>query len=395
MADTSATIVSKTKAFAKDITKFLTDARLKKEAALKKAGKDPDKILVKVSFELSTGKGSISRTPQAQAESVSKNKSWTCAGAHMVDKARHVKMLYGAPGKKPKTSWDVAGAFGSKEQHFMTKPALQTKWKALMKKHGLKNFKGQDGWGEGDAFHFELADSKVPKSDKRVQACLIHYAKITRIDGKPRNNSFETGHWKTHLKPHIDKAEKEAKKAEEAARLEAVKSFRWSDTVKISHKLLSNANTSVHKAAKPPKPILPPSVVDVGKEKVKRVSVGQAWVWDSLLQSLFEKVGLSPTSGFDVKLSAGLTYESVTFERAAQSYIRNVIPSATLVYNTPVSRLCKMSVAVSGTITLAKSSLKPTGTLTYDITFTTSMDSEKGKVVITIDGPKATAVLKT
>lgn len=134
MPDSASTITSKVKAFAKDITAYLTAERLKQEKALKKAGKDPEATLVKVSFEYSASTGSLSRTPEQQANFVSKGTSWTCAGSHLVDKARHVKMLYGPVGKKPGVSWDLKGAFGSKEQHFMTLSTLQTKWAALMQK---------------------------------------------------------------------------------------------------------------------------------------------------------------------------------------------------------------------------------------------------------------------
>ena len=44
--------------------------------------------------------------------------------------------------------------------------------------------------GDGDAFHLELALSKITKTDERAKACMEEYVKLTRVSSKP-NNKFE------------------------------------------------------------------------------------------------------------------------------------------------------------------------------------------------------------
>jgi hypothetical protein len=41
------------------------------------------------------------------------------------------------------------------------------------------------------SFHLELPDSKLDHSDSRVVACFEEYAKLTRKDGKSKNDKFE------------------------------------------------------------------------------------------------------------------------------------------------------------------------------------------------------------
>lgn len=394
MPDVSGTIVAKVTAFAKDITAYLTAERLKKEKELKKAGKDPDAILVKVSFAYSSGKGSVSRTPEKQAEAVSNGRSWTCSGAHMVDKARHVKMLYGAPGKKPKTSWDLKGAFGSEEKHFVTLADLKTKWAKLMTKHDLKNYKGKDGWGAGDEFHFELDDSKVPRSDKRVQACLLHYATITRLEGKPKNKSFESGSWKTALKPHLDKVQAELDKRAAEKKREELKALRVQGAIKGSAKLLNGANKSGSSIESKWPEISPPKDVDAGKAKVKKVTGGSALVWDSLGRSVFEKLGLAETKGFDVQIKVGVSYEYVEYANLSQTFIRNLVLTGSVIYNTPIARWLSSTVVATSNISLTTSSLIPTGAIDFDVDFKTPLDKERKKVSVVITGDKVKATTR-
>ncbi|MEO0401149.1 MAG: hypothetical protein AAF214_02125 [Pseudomonadota bacterium] len=391
MPDAAGTITTKVKAFAKDITAYLTAERLKKEKALKKAGKDADATLVKVSFEYSSSAGSVSRTPEKQAEYVSKGTSWTCAGSHLVDKARHVKMLYGAAGSKPGVSWDLKGAFGAKDHHFMTLSTLQTKWAALMKKHDLKNHKGGDGWGKGDAFHFELDDSKVPRSDKRVQACLLHYAKLTRLEGKPKNTKFENGSWKSDLKPVLAKIQAEADKRAQEAKREEMKKLRIGAEIKGTAKLLQGANKSSHASNTSWASMVAPVHEDRGKETVRKVSGGSALVWDSLGRSLFEKLGMAETKGFDVQVKASVAFELVQYANLSQSFIRNLVPTASVVYNTPVARWLSMSVTGTSRIILKANGADPAGTVVFDVVFKSPLASEKRKILIDITGSKVKA----
>jgi hypothetical protein len=264
-----------------------------------------------------------------------------------------------------------------------------------MSTHGLKNHKGKDGWGDGDEFHFELPDSKVPKSDKRVQACLIHYAKITRVDGEKRNTKFESDpNWKAALKEHLQKYEALAEKLKEEAHRNEMKKLRLEGTSKSSESLLRGSNKTGSADGKPFADILPASAFDSGKLTAKKISIGNAMVWDSLARSIFEKLGLSETSGFDVKLSCGVTYEHITYENLSQSFIRNIVPHVVLIYNTPVAKMMAMSVDVAGEIALTKSALTPKGGFIFTFKLTSPIDTEKGRIEIEIDGAKAKASLR-
>jgi hypothetical protein len=206
--DDSSNVETLVKNFAKDMTgeaAKLRKARLEKQkkdqgGAKDKAGKKsaPASVPV-VTFSLSQNKQSKSRTPAEQAQEVAKGKSWVCWGAHMADKARHVLMKVDG-----KVSWDAAKALG---EDFKT---FKDKWGQVMKKYGLKNFKGGDGWGAGDEFHLELADSKMSRTDDRALACLDEYARLTREKGQKQNAKFEKEYEK-ELKPYIEKYEKAKK----------------------------------------------------------------------------------------------------------------------------------------------------------------------------------------
>ena len=193
-------IESKVKEFAKAMDKACADLR---KARMEKAKKDGDKKDDKkkgdppvVTWVLSTGAVAKVRTPEEQAEQVVANKSWTCQSAHMTDNARHVLMKVDG-----KVNWDPKKTMGDDFE------AFKKLWGEAMKKQGLKNYKGQDGWGAGDEFHLETPDAKLEKSDKRVQACFEEYAKLTRKDGKSKNDKFEETYAKD-LEPYIKKFEK-------------------------------------------------------------------------------------------------------------------------------------------------------------------------------------------
>lgn len=395
MPDTASVIESKVKAFARDITKFLNGKREAKVNELRKKGDaKADEKLVKVHFTYSAGKGSVSRSPEQQATYVSNGTSWTCAGAHMLDKARHVFMHYGAAGKKPKKSWAVSEAFGNKDHHFVTLSDLKTKWASLMKTHGLKNHNGKDGWGEGDAFHFELPDSKVPRGDKRVQACLAHYAKLTRIDGKSRNTSFETGSWKSVLKPHLEKAEKKKAEEERKQRQDELKKMRFDGQIKGKETLMNGVNSSKTVSGANWGKIDVPSPIDSGGAKTRKVSGGGARQWDSLARSIFEKLGLLETKGFDVKLVCGVSYTLITYQNLSQNFVADVTPTCGVVYNTPAAKAMKMKVDVSGQVGLTKSQTEPAGTLVFKYVLTSPIDTEKGQITLTIKGAKVTCSVK-
>jgi hypothetical protein len=208
--DTSTDIESLVKQFAKDMTavcevlKKVRATRIKaaadKAAAKKDAKAEPkEEELPEITFALDPGAATKVRTPAEQAKQVADGKSWVCWGAHMADKARHVIMK--ADGK---LVWEPKKIMGAEYE------AFKKSWGTVMKTRGLKNAKGADGWYDGDAFHLEMPDSKIAKTDERVEACLCEYVKLTRDAGKT-NDKFEKDYAKL-LKPHIEKYEKANKK---------------------------------------------------------------------------------------------------------------------------------------------------------------------------------------
>jgi hypothetical protein len=212
--DASTDIESLTKSFATDMTdacavlRKTRIAQTKKDADKAAKDKNGDKKKAdkkpadppEVSFALSKNADSNCRTPAEQAEQVVAGRSWVCWGAHMADKARHVLMK--ADGK---VTWDAKTAMGDDFD------AFKKKWGEVMKAKGLKNARGGDGWYDGDAFHLEMADSKISKTDDRVKACLEEYARLSRKENKGKNERFEKD-YAGLLKDYLKKYEKQADK---------------------------------------------------------------------------------------------------------------------------------------------------------------------------------------
>lgn len=216
--DATTDIESLVKDFAKDMTAEadkLRKARLeqqkkdeaaaKKEAEKAKADKKPadkkaaEKKVVpppEVTFALSPTKESKSRTPAEQAELLVAGSTKVCWSAHMADKARHVLMKVDG-----KVAWEAKKAFGEDFE------AFKKKWGEVMKKYGLKNAAGGDGWPTWDEFHLELPNAKVARTDERACACLDEYARLTRKEGKKQNADFEKTYAKL-LKTFVEKYEK-------------------------------------------------------------------------------------------------------------------------------------------------------------------------------------------
>ena len=184
----------------------------------------PEDRVVKLTFKVATAAVTKKRTGLEQAQSVLKGRSWTCASNHMADKARHVNMGSEIPKKGDKGGFDKKSyqpkprdCFGSEEMHVWTFDEFKKEWGAEMKKHGFKNYKGKDGYGDGDAYHLELPNSRPKRSDSEVIACMKEYATQTRVNGKKKNTEFEKS-WAKDLKKHIEEAEKKAEKKKEKAK---------------------------------------------------------------------------------------------------------------------------------------------------------------------------------
>jgi hypothetical protein len=144
-----------------------------------------------VTLVMSPNKVSIKRTPTEQAEEVQKGKSWTCRSSHMTDNARHVILKIGKE-----------SSYGLSEAKALKKHTKEFKnvWREAMKVAQIKNFHGTDGYADGDEFHLELPETKLPPNDKRVIACYDHYVTLTRKKGKAKNDDFENG--KADVKGH-------------------------------------------------------------------------------------------------------------------------------------------------------------------------------------------------
>lgn len=181
--------------FAKQVNDALTTFRAD---AAKKDNKKPEELpelKVKVSDQAVTKV----RKPKEQAEQIVRGVSWTCSSAHMSDNARHVDLS--KAGK-----YVVAPSKDLTADEFK---AFKDAWNAAMKANGLLNYKAKDGYDEGDAYHLELPDAKLPVSDKRVQECLEEYADMTRNSNKKKNVAFEKD---STIKKWLDDWEKKNKK---------------------------------------------------------------------------------------------------------------------------------------------------------------------------------------
>jgi hypothetical protein len=189
--------------FAKDVTAEAEKLRKARLDAQKKAGGDAKKqpAVPVVTFSVGASKTSKSRTPKEQAELLSGGSTQVCWSAHMADKARDLIMKVDG-----KVSWEPKDAF---DDDFDT---FKKKWGEAMKKNGLKNAGGGDGWPSWDEFHVELPDSKVAQSDARATACIAEYARLTREEGKKQNPKFEKDYAKL-LEPYLAKYEKKTNNA--------------------------------------------------------------------------------------------------------------------------------------------------------------------------------------
>lgn len=398
MADAAKTIETKTKSFAAALTKAMGSERAAAVKALAKKKKikeeDADKLVVAVSFDMEKTKETLGRTPEQQAKEVAEGDSWTCASAHMVDKARHVLMkVTPAGGKTAKVTWKLSDGFGSKEEHFMTESAFKTEFGKQMKSEGLKNANGGDGYDSGDGFHLELPDGKLLRGDKAVVACMVEYARLTRIEGMGPNTKFENN-WKSDLKPHIDAAEAEAKKIAEKKRKEEMKKLRFDGSIPVSVTLARGLNKNATLIEKKFDDIQPPSPLDAGSVKTRAVKAANAAVWDSLSRDIFEKIGLLPTKGFDVKVLCGIEYQTEEHEFLTQTFLNGLQLSCVVYFNTPAAPFMGLEISAKGDISLTKSGSAPKGSVSVLITLTTPLDKEQAEVVFAIDGGSVKSSVK-
>ena len=155
-----------------------------------------------VKFKINERQITRKRTPKQQAKCVSRRTSWVCWSSHMANKARHAQVKVGDRTYYGEAKHEkVRTALGNDFKKF------KDKWRAAMKKRGLKNAKGREGWYPKDAFHLELPKSKLTKDHRLAKEALNWYARQTRLGGWDKNRKFENK-YKELLKPYFKKYER-------------------------------------------------------------------------------------------------------------------------------------------------------------------------------------------
>lgn len=382
MPTSSSSIETKAKKMATNLTSKLKKDRDVKVAAYAKAHSvkpaEAEKKIPVLSCSMSKNPEDQKRTGRKQAEMVSRGASWTCSGHHILDKARHVNLL-----KSGKYVSSPSSVFGKSETDVTTFDKFKSYWNAELKSQGLLNYARKAKYDGSDAYHVELPDSRATVSETKVQACLMEYANIAVLEGGKRNTSFESNKfWGSALKPHLENAEKTKAKAE-TDRLAALQ-FLGKIAQKTS--LFKNVNKSGPSSVMKLGDILPDTKEDIGKPKSKSIALAYDFSYDSLARSIFEKVGLFETKGFDVMIRHQVNYNVVTYEALSQSFITDLRVVCKLIYNTPVSKFLGLTLNADVKVELGKSALVPKGAIILDHVLTTPIDKESGKVVFEISG---------
>lgn len=179
-AKLATTMTTKAKAIQDDRTKAGAKKDAKGGAKAAPKGGAKKEVIPTVKFVMSKNPVTKSRTPAEQAKLVVSGASSVCWSAHLADSARDITMV-----TTPKMN-RLEEIFGDRFDDF------KTSWMDARKSLGLKDAAGKDGWVSWDPFHVEMPDSKVDKNDVRAQACIEEYVRLTREDGKKKNQKFET-----------------------------------------------------------------------------------------------------------------------------------------------------------------------------------------------------------
>ncbi len=399
MGDAATDITKATQAFAKDLTAWLKKKRDEKIAELKKKeegekkaqakkdakksdsdkksdkkdekGTDWDKKLHTVTFRCSTRKETLTRTPEAQATEVAEHDSWSCASAHMVDKARHVEMVLNGA-----LSWKLETAFGTGEKQFVTASAFWKYFGTLFAKHGVVNASGKPEVHSKDKFHIELPESKVPRSDKKVKTCIECYAKKVYLEQekypKGPNTKFENAYKCAELTAAIKKYKDQRKKIDEERDREALKALRFDGTIAGSGTAFKDAAQGVSHTWSAKQTIEPPSPIRSGKGTSKPVS-------HNLTTRAKSTVGGT--------ITVALSYTHWTFENLSQGFITDVTLAVTANLNKAQGLINTLSADYKVKIGLAKSKLQPQGVVNVEY-FVDGFGSydHSGLVTFAIDG---------
>lgn len=382
MAEAATDITKATTAFAKDLTTWLKkkrDAKIaelkKKEEAEKKAQAkkgDPktisgsggakagsggakkddkptdwDKQLHTVTFRCSTRTVTLTRTPEAQATEVAKHSSWSCASAHMVDKARHVEMVLNG-----KLSWELKTAFGTGDKQFVTEAAFWKYFGTLFSTHNVVNASGKPEVHGKDKFHLELADAKVPRSDKKVKECMDCYAKkiYLEVEKHPKgpNSDFEKNFKSAELAASIKKYKAQREKIDKERDREALKALRFDGAVVNAGSAFKDAAKATSFKWKARSDIMPPSPIRAGAGKPTSVS---------------HKLTTKAKSMVGGTVFVSLAYTYWTFENLSQGFVSDVELEIAANLSKAQGMINTLSATYQLTIGLSKSKLQPSGAL--------------------------------
>lgn len=354
-----------------------TDTITKAKAGAKDKPPTGDDLVMKLIFAMSTAKETVKRNGKQQALEVAQGDSETCAGSHMSDSARHINMWSTGPGKAGKKYYiDPKDAFGTDDKHICTFAKFQSEWADEMKKHDLRNFKGEKGYGDGDDYHLELPESRIPKDDPECKICVDEYCRLVVMEGYKNNTDFEkVAYWKNAIKAPMEKYLKQKEKEEQAARLAELKKMRFSGTLTAKTTFFSNAKKSVKKGLVAKGDMLPPK--EIVAEAGKAVPI------------VFPVVGVPKKGTFtDVFVMGILQLTCVTYENLSQTFIKEAKLDCTLTMKGVLSYAATATASGAIDIKLGNG-LDPEGTAEIEYSVDgLGPDDHSGKIVWAVKGLK-------
>ncbi|MEW9919421.1 hypothetical protein AB2B41_07395 [Marimonas sp. MJW-29] len=352
------------------------DRKAKKGGAKAAEAPKGEDMVVKLTFTMSKSGATQGRTGKQQALEVAEGDSWTCAGSHMNDSARHINMYTHGPGKTGKKYMvDPKKAFGTKDEHICNVATFQKEWEAEMKKQDLRNHGGGKGYGHGDDYHLELPNSRIPKTDPECVACADEYCRLVVMEGYDNNTKFEKA-WAAAIKAPMAKYLKEKEKLENAKRIEELKKMVFGGKVSASGKFFSKVKDSKKAAIAVKGSILPPP--DIVKE------AGRA------MPLVLPLVGVPKVKTFtNVTFTGVVVLHFLRYEHLTQTFLKEVRFECVASLKGLLSYAATASASGSVNINLGKGP-DPTGTVVIEYSVDgLGPDDHAGQIVFDIKGIKS------
>lgn len=336
------------------------------------AAKGEDMVM-KLTFIMSKGASTLGRTGKKQAIEVAEGDSWTCSGSHMNDSARHINMYTHGPGKSGKTYMtDPKKAFGDKDQHICNLAKFKSEWVAEMKKQDLRNHKTGTAYGDGDDYHLELPNSRIPKTDAECVICVDEYCRLVVLEGYKNNTKFEKT-WASSVKAPMAKYLKKKAEADKDKRIEELKKMRFKGKLSASGKLFSNATKTMKATVKTSGSIMPAKEIQAEAGKLSRIP---------LILVATPKKGTYT----DVFLTTTLNLALIKYEYLEQVFVKEVRLDGILSMKGLLSLGASASASVIIDVTLGDGT-EPTGKATIEYSVDgLGPDDHKGKIVYDIKG---------